>query len=252
MDPNLQEPKGFSDYLSIDESSIEKKEPRGSSNNGYSTVNFNRGPPSSSNPVIGAQKPTKAGSDRPKPRDDRKPATNAHAQLYGGDAGALRLLQSKFRRMETLIDVESKYYKDEEDEHGNIKPMHAHSSAKHNKKKFMDTFSVDFQLPSLYVLDAKAYPKNPKYCVQLVKYQLPHDQELSVHTHMLDGTTVFEPFAELFKKYDGHVVLRLLCTDERYLHMKEEFVLEGAETALIKFSDDGEYFACMYTQKDEA
>ena len=83
-------------------------------------------------------------------------------------------------------------------------------SALENQKLFLKKYSIDIELPSLYVLDATINHLFPDYCLQLVKVVVPKVEKLLVNTNYQDGTTSISTFNRILSKYKAGLVLRLI------------------------------------------
>lgn len=47
-----------------------------------------------------------------------------------------------------------------------------------NQQKYLNKYGVHLKIPSTIVQGCQFYPRDPKYCVQLVNYRIPgHDEE---------------------------------------------------------------------------
>jgi hypothetical protein len=57
-----------------------------------------------------------------------------------------------------------------------IREINATTTAEVNKKAFIDDYGVKFEIPSLYVQDAKFYKGQPEYAVYLTNYVAPQGQ----------------------------------------------------------------------------
>ena len=74
--------------------------------------------------------------------------------------------QHKIDRMHTTLD-ENHFMTEEKDSR----------SAAENMQFFMDNYAVKFEIPSLYVQEAKIYPLQQQYTLQLVNYCVPQTDE---------------------------------------------------------------------------
>jgi hypothetical protein len=74
-------------------------------------------------------------------------------------------------------------------------------SALENQKMFLDKYSINVELPSMYVLDAQINNLFPDYCFQLVKCVIPKTEKLMVQTNYQDGRTSHSSFNEILEKY---------------------------------------------------
>lgn len=91
------------------------------------------------------------------------------------------LQQKRIKRKETSLDIEAKFYKD--------KP--SHRTGLDNKTIYLKNYGVYYSIPSIFILDANIFAKNPRYVFQLVKYVMPegkimqgfHDDEFLVQSH---------------------------------------------------------------------
>jgi hypothetical protein len=54
--------------------------------------------------------------------------------------------------------------------------MNQERSAEQNMKSYMDNFGIQFNLPSLYVKDAKIYPADPRYNLQVINHCFPIEE----------------------------------------------------------------------------
>ncbi len=68
------------------------------------------------------------------------------------------------RKKDSLLDIETKFFQ------GAEKADYRRTAAQ-NKKIFMKSYAIKCQIPSLYVLDADIYNRNPRYSFQIVKYK---------------------------------------------------------------------------------
>lgn len=92
-------------------------------------------------------------------------------------------------------------------------------------KAYMENYGVEFLLPALFVQDALIYPVDPVYSIQLINYVFPINDEFSVSTHNLDGSSSIGTFRELFSLYTKGLVLRLLKREKSSLSKIGEIAL---------------------------
>ena len=123
----------------------------------------------------------------------------------------------------------------------------------------MENYCQDFEIPELNVLDAQINEKQKDYYFQLVKYVFPSKNTTKVLTYNLGKEPeVSESFREAqpnFDNYHGSIVLRVLKRHaygsfvNKLSDEKDEYVLEGAHDAILRFSDDGMKLAIFSTKK---
>ena len=63
-----------------------------------------------------------------------------------------------------------------------------------NQKLYLEKYSTNVNLPSLYVLDAQFNNKFPDYCIQLAKCVLPSQEDYLVNSHYIDGKSSIKSF----------------------------------------------------------
>lgn len=54
-------------------------------------------------------------------------------------------------------------------------------SSKDLKRRFLDEYGITMQIPAFYIQDAKIFPSDPRFSVQVVNYVLP-ETEIRVNT----------------------------------------------------------------------
>ena len=54
----------------------------------------------------------------------------------------------------------------------------------------MCNYGIEFEIPSVYVQDAKIFPAKPNYYLQLVNYAMPGKGEYSYISLKLDGSLI--------------------------------------------------------------
>jgi hypothetical protein len=120
----------------------------------------------------------------------------------------------------------------------------------------MKNYGIKFVIPSLYVINAKIFRCNDAYILQAAKYVMPKEDLPDVITHKLNWPVpTYESYADIYRKYIDNVVIRLLhrqgCGS---IHKEDcEFILEGADYALLEVSDKDEnnYLAIFYTKNSK-
>ena len=94
-----------------------------------------------------------------------------------------------------------------------------------NKNIFLKNYGVYYSIPSIYILDANIFAKNPRYVFQLVKYVMPseevlaghHNDSYQVQSHQIDGSSHIKTYGNLFESYNDSVVLRVLTREGNYI-----------------------------------
>lgn len=59
------------------------------------------------------------------------------------------------------------------------------NSAQELKNKFMEKYSIQFDIPSLDVQSSTFYPRNTNLCLQCVNYVVPRTSDYDIQTHYL-------------------------------------------------------------------
>lgn len=121
----------------------------------------------------------------------------------------------------------------------------------------MRNYGIKFVIPSLYVINAKILRCHDAYMLQAAKYVMPKEGLLpEVITHKARSSeSTYESYADIYRKYIDNVVIRLLhrqCCGS--IHKEDsEFILEGADYALLEVSDKDEnnYLAIFYTKNSK-
>lgn len=109
----------------------------------------------------------------------------------------------------------------------------------------MQNYGVKFSLPSMYVLDANIFNKNPRYSFQLIKWCLPKEKDFMIQTHNVDGTSELGYYDEMFADFNGCISLRLNYQNDKFFEKIEEHIFENCDKAISKFSPDSKMFAIM-------
>jgi len=75
----------------------------------------------------------------------------------------------------------------------------------------MCNYGIEFEIPSVYVQDAKIFPSDPSYYLQLVNYAMPSKGEYSYIRVKLDGDLILtnQEYEKETNEKQG-LVLRLL------------------------------------------
>ena len=111
--------------------------------------------------------------------------------------------------------------------------------AKDNQAQYLEKYSVNVELPSMYVIDTQINPLFPDYCIQLVKFVIPEVEHLLVNANMQDGSQHVSSFNKIYGKYKKGLVLRLLQRQGQQLFQIREHVLNGIWHAFLKISNCG-------------
>ena len=104
----------------------------------------------------------------------------------------------------------------------------------------MENFGIEFSLPSLYVKDAKIYPSDPRYNLQLINMSFPISESV-LKSHYLDGSTDESTFNEKFADFQTGLCLRLLLRDYSSLNKVAEINFKDRDM-VMKFDRTGELF----------
>jgi hypothetical protein len=62
-----------------------------------------------------------------------------------------------------------------------------HRSANQNKKEYMKDLSIKFKIPSYYILNAKIYPHDMDYNIEVARYKFKEDFHKTTVNHSVDG-----------------------------------------------------------------
>ena len=113
---------------------------------------------------------------------------------------------------------------------------------------FMSSFGISVELPSMYVVDAKFYPSNCVYSLQLVRYVFPTCKDQTITTHYLDGKINRSNFVDIFEGYTNGLILRMLKRDHTSMKKIDEINIK-TDNALLAFSSSGQMFALFDQDK---
>ena len=90
--------------------------------------------------------------------------------------------------------------------------------AEENMQWYMDNYGVSFELPSIYVHDAKFFPNDPKNNLQLVNFAFPESDDFEVAMHNFDGSYGRSTFPKINANLTGGLVLRHLVRENSTLN----------------------------------
>lgn len=77
------------------------------------------------------------------------------------------------------------------------------------------------------ILDTKIFPCDYSYQMQVIRYVFPNKPSLKVKTHELDGSISIESYKDIFSKYYGKIVIRLLHCTKNQIEMVDEMILDS-------------------------
>ena len=124
-------------------------------------------------------------------------------------------------------------------------------SSKDLKQRFLDEYGISMQIPAFYIQDAKIFPSDPKFSVQVVNYVLP-DTEIMVNTFEEDSENnrQMENLADIFDgdKYKFSSLKLMEQTETALLEISEVSIQDGKKV-FMKFSPDGRYLALHLKQE---
>jgi len=86
----------------------------------------------------------------------------------------------------------------------------------------LKSYSVNFEIPSFYVLESVIWFKNPDYILQMVKYVIPENENLKVINHSAEGNSDITTLTEEFEKHDGNLWLRALKVEQESIETDKE------------------------------
>ena len=112
---------------------------------------------------------------------------------------------------------------------------------------FIDNYGESLDIPSYNVLDAKVWPYQSAYFLQVVRYQFPDKIKLKTF-NVGEEQPVLRSIEEDFPDEEYDVArLKLIKIQDNVLTEVLETTLpvEGAKKAKIQFSKDGRYLALL-------
>ena len=86
----------------------------------------------------------------------------------------------------------------------------------------MENFGVSFELPSIYVQDAKFFPTDPRFNLQLINFAFPESDEFEVAIHNLDGSQDRSTFGKINSHLSNGLILRMLVREHSTLKQVDE------------------------------
>ena len=107
--------------------------------------------------------------------------------------------------------------------------------ASENMADYMENFGVSFELPSIYVQDAKMFPRDPRYNLQLINFAFPESDEFEVAIHNLDGSQDRSTFGKINAHLSNGLILRMLVREHSTLKQVDEVNLNLSK-AIIDFN----------------
>ena len=84
-----------------------------------------------------------------------------------------------------------------------------------NKSTFLKSFEMEFEIPSICIIDADICPTNVDTQFQLIKYILPKENayKIATQSNFSRDPDICKSYQELYKKYDGNIVMRHITTE---------------------------------------
>ena len=116
----------------------------------------------------------------------------------------------------------------------------------------MDHYGVNMEIPAFYMLDAKAYPGDPAYCVQIVRYVLPKQvitngqaKKIIMKTYDKDGNMQVDDMENVFNANKYYKTsLKLMKEVNNTFEEVVEVPIRFNEVT-IDFSPCGQYLAVL-------
>jgi len=78
--------------------------------------------------------------------------------------------QKLMKRRDSILDINTKFYQDTPVKRSAIK----------NKDLFLKSYGVNYEIPSMYILDSCIFSKDNRYIIQFVKYVIPKNKILNI------------------------------------------------------------------------
>lgn len=149
----------------------------------------------------------------------------------------LTLAKKSIDRIDSVLDEEARYSLGKTGSRLRL--------AKDNMRQYMKNYSINFPLPSLYVLDAKIFKLRPRYSLSLVKYVFPENEDFNICNHKYDGTCELSKYSQdpKFKELSQGIHLRLLHRVGTKLEQVFQIPLKNMDNGYIEFSVDGSLLA---------
>ena len=89
----------------------------------------------------------------------------------------------------------------------------------------MDNLSIKYDVPSFYLIDAKIYPKDMNYSMEVAKYSFKEDLIKTTVNHDVDGKIKGWHDDVMFNQLKKDGIALILYKHERYSIIKQNFFL---------------------------
>ena len=116
----------------------------------------------------------------------------------------------------------------------------------------MKNYSIEFEVPSYHVQDARFWKTDPKYYVEIVHYAIPPNSKQKVFDHYVNGEHKEMNYDEIYK-FEPGAYLKLQKILHGQPHEKGDKIHLGSSSLnyMMEFNDDCTKFALATISKGE-